>query len=192
MSNTVQLDTKKAFEKAQIKNTLEQMFALTLDQRVNRSIELKPHGIIPNSHFAAVSAEAHELYRDGHFYGTISLTQAVAEALAKFLCQKNGWKPKQSYKENIKQLKTKAKISPELATLFTKIWKGRNNYHHLNPGIEQDRQKLELLAKEKLTSLKSIEEELFAYTISEGKHIPKYPKYWDQKNGTVKVFLRFD
>lgn len=188
----IQSDTKKVFEKAQIKDALKQMFSLTLDQRVNRYIELKPHEIIPNSHFAAVSAEAHELYRDGHFYGTISLTQSVAEALVKFLCQKNGCKQNQNFKENVKQLKTRDKISLELATLFTKIWKGRNNYHHLNPGIEQDRQKLELLAKEKLTCLKSIEEELFAYRISEGKHIPKYPMYWDQKNGTTKVFLRFD
>ena len=87
--------TKKTVEKARIKDTLEQEFTLTLDQRVNRSLELKPHGIIPNSHFAAVSAESHDLYRDGHFYGTISLTQAVAEALARFLCQKNGWEPNQ-------------------------------------------------------------------------------------------------
>jgi len=192
MSDTIQSDTKKAFEKAQIKDTLEQMFTLTLDQRVNRSIESKPHGIIPNSHFAAVSAEAHELYRDGHFYGTISLTQAVAEALIRFLCQKNGWSPHQDYKKNIKQLKTRDKISLELATLFIKIWKGRNNYHHLNPGIEQDRQKLELLAKEKLTCLKNIEKELFAFTVNKGKLIPKYLNYWDQENGAVKVFLRFD
>jgi len=182
----------KAIEKARIKDTLEQIFTLTLDQRVYRSIEVKPHGIIPNLHFAAVSAEVYELYRDGHFYGTISLTQAVAEALARFLCQKNGSKVNQNYKENIKQLKKRAQISLELATIFTKIWKGRNNYHHLNPGIEQDRQKLELLAKEKLTCLKNIEKELFAFTVNKGKLIPKYPNYWDQKNGTVPVFLRFD
>jgi len=183
---------RKAVEKAQVKDTLEQVFKLTLDQRVDRYIELRPHGIIPNSHFAAVSAESHELYRDGHFYGTISLTQAVAEALIRFLCQKNGWGPNQNYKENLKQLKTRGKISLELATLFTKIWKDRNNYHHLNPGIEQDRQKLEILAKEKLLCLKKIEKELFAYTAKEGKLIPKYPKYWDQENGTVPAFLRFD
>ena len=40
--------------------------------------------------------------------------------------------------------------------------------------------------------LKSIEEELFAYTVNERKHTPKYPKYCDPKNGTVKVFLRID
>jgi hypothetical protein len=184
--------TKKLVEKAQAEDTLKQEFDLTLDQRVNRYLELKPHGIIPNSHFAAVSAECHSLYRDGHFYGTISLTQSVAEALVKFLCQRNGWKPNKDYEDNLKQLETRGKISQEFASLFTTVWKKRDNYHHLNLQIEQDRQKLELLAKEKLTDLRKIEQEFFAYTANKGKLIPKYPKYWDQKNGTVPVFLRFD
>lgn len=184
--------SKKLIDKAQIKDTLEQEFSLTLDRRIDRYLELRPHGIIPNSHFAAVSAEVHSLYRDGHFYGTISLAQAVAEALVRFICRKNGWDPKQDYKENVAQLKKRDKISSEFAVLFSKIWTGRNNYHHLNPGIEQDRQKLELLAKEKLEHLKRIEEDLFAYTARKGKLIPKNPKYWDRKGDKISVFLRFD
>lgn len=82
------LKTKKLVDKAQTADTLRQEFELTLEDRVNRYLELKPHGIIPNSHFAAVSAECHLLYRDGHFYGAVSLTLAVAEALVKFLCKK--------------------------------------------------------------------------------------------------------
>ena len=184
--------TKKIIEKAQAKDTLKQEFELTLDQRVKRYLELKPHGIVPNSHFAAVSAECHLLYRDGHYYGTISLVQAVAEALVKFLCQTNGWKPNKDFGENLKQLTTRGKLTDELAIWFSKIWQARDDYHHLNPQIEQDRQKLELLAKEKLVSLKRIEEELFAYSTREGKLIPKYPKYWDQKQSTTSVFLRLD
>ena len=179
-------------EKAQAEDTLKQEFALTLDQRVNRYIELKPHGIIPNSHFAAVSAECYSLYRDGHFYGTVSLAQSVADALVKFLCEKNGWKPNKDFEKNLQQLGTREQITCDLVSLFTEIWKSRNDYHHLNPKIEQDRQKLELLAKEKLADLRKIEQELFAYNVNEGKISPKYPKYWDQKNGTVPVFLRFD
>ena len=184
--------TKKLVEKARTEDTLKQEFALTLDQRVNRYLELRPHGVIPNSHFAAVSAECHSLYRDGHFYGTISLSQSVAEALVKFLCERNGWKSNKDFEKNLKQLETRGKISRELVSLFTVVWKNRDDYHHLNPQIEQDRQKLELLAKEKLTDVRKIEQELFAYTAKEGKLVPKYPKYWDQKDGTVPVFLRFD
>jgi hypothetical protein len=184
--------TKKLIEKAQIEDTLKQEFALTLEQRVKRYLELRPHGIIPNSHFAAVSAECHSLYRDGHFYGTISLAQSVAEALVKFLCERNGWKPNKDFEKNLKQLETRGKISQEIAYLFNEVWKSRDDYHHLNPQIEQDRQKLEVLAKEKLSNLRNIEQELFAYSANEGKIVPKYPKYWDQKNGTVPVFLRLD
>lgn len=132
--------TKKLVEKAQIRDTLKQEFEITLDQRVNRYFEVRPHGIIPNTHFAAVSAESHMLYRDGHYYGTISLVQSVTEALVKFLCQRNEWKPKKDFEENIKQLKNRGKIAQELVVLFTQIWNGRDDYHHLNQVIEQDRQ----------------------------------------------------
>lgn len=183
--------TKKLVEKAQIKDTLEQLFNLTLDQKVNRHLELRPHGIIPNSHFAAVSAECYSLYTDGHFYGTISLTQAVAEALLKFLCEKNELKVS-SPENNVGKLTKKGLISATLSILFSNIRKNRDDYHHLNPQIEQDRQKLESLAKEELTNLRDIEKELFAYSANEGKLIPKFPKYWDIDQGKVSVFLRFD
>lgn len=185
-------NTQRQVVKAQAEDTLKQEFNLMFDQRVKRYLELRPHGIIPNSHFAAVSAECYSLYRDGHFYGAISLSQSVSEALVKFLCNKNGWKPNKDFEENIKQLITRQKINQDLADIFTKLWEDRNDYHHLNPNIEQERQKLELLAKSKLTDLKNIESELFAYSANGGKIVPKYPKFWDISNGTVPVFLRFD
>lgn len=183
---------KQLVKQAQIKDTLTQEFRLSLDQRIARYLALKPHEIIPNSHFAAVSAECFLLYRDGHYYGTISLSQAVAEALVKFLCHVNNWKPDNEYEGNLRQLEKRGKITTELSKLFKEIWKGRDDYHHLNPKIEQDRQKLEVIAKEKLTNLKNIEKELFAYSINMGKLVPKYPKYWDRKQDTTSVFLRID
>jgi hypothetical protein len=169
--------TKELVEKAQIKDTLEQLFNLTLEQKINRQLELRPHGIIPNSHFAAVSAGCYSLYTDGHFYGTISLTQALAEALLRFLCEKNDLKVS-SPDNNVGKLKKKKLISTNLAILFNNIRKNRDDYHHLNPQIEQDRQKLATLAKEKLTNLRDIQKELFAYSVNEGKLIPRFPKYW--------------
>jgi len=182
----------KLVEREQLKDTLQQEFDFNLEQRVERYLELKPHGIIPNSHFATVSAECHLLYRDGHYYGTISLTQAVAEALVKFLCTINGWKPGKVFEDNLAQLEKRGKIVEDLKTKFLEIWQRRNDYHHLNQQVEQDKQKLEQLAKEKLSRLKQIEEELFAYSANNGKLVPKFPKYWDQKDGKTSVFLRFD
>lgn len=182
----------KLVEKAQLKDILKQEFESTIEQRVERYTDLKPHEIIPNSHFAAVSAECYLLYRDGHYYGTVSLVQSVAEALVKFLCKVNKWKPGEDFKSNLKKLKKRAQITEDLKVKFNKIWQQRNNYHHLNPQMEQDRQKLEQLAKDKLFRLKQIEEELFSYSTNNGKLVPKFPKYWDQKNGEALVFLRFD
>ena len=189
---TIDDKTKERVEKAQLKDTLQQEFDFSLEQRIERYLDLKPHGIIPNSHFAAVSAECHLLYRDGHYYGAVSLAQSVAEALVKFLCKVNGWKPNKDFEKNMQQLTTREKITNNLKTLFMNIWQQRDDYHHLNPQIEQDRRKLEALAKEKLSCLRRIEEELFAYSARDGKLIPKYPKYWDQKDRKVPVYLRLD
>jgi len=183
-------NTRAIVEKAQTKDSLEQEFQATLPQRVARYLDVKPHGIVPNTHFASVSAECFLLYRDGHYYGTISLVQAVAEALVKFLCESNGWSPKDDYDTNLKALLRRGKITDELSTFFTSIWKNRNDYHHLNPKIEQDRQKLEAMAKNKLNSLKKVEEEIFAFSTNQGKLVPKFPKYWTKTANSV--FLRLD
>lgn len=184
-------NTRKLVEIAQLKDTLQQEFEYSLPQRIDRYLNLKPHGIIPNSHFAVVSAECHLLYRDGHYYGTISLTQAVAEALLRFLCEKNELTLSSS-ENNVGKLQKKGIISADQAQSFGNIRKDRNDYHHLNPQIERDRQKLEQLAKEKLSCLKQIEEELFAYSANNGKLVPKFPKYWDQQGDKVSVYLRLD
>lgn len=184
--------TRKIVEKARILDSLKQEFEQTLDQRVNRYFEVKPHDIIPNSHFAAVSAECYLLYRDGHYYGAISLSQSVAEALVKFLCNKNGWKPKKDFEKNLTDLRKRNVLTNDLYKMFVKIWDHRNDYHHLNPQIEQDRKKLATLAKEKLTDLRDIEKEIFAFSSSSKGLVPKYRKYWDQSKNTIPVFLRLD
>jgi len=78
-------------------DSIEQEFEQTLSSRVQRYLKVKPHGIVPYTKFASVSAECALLFRDGHFYGCIALSQAVAEAIVRFLCQKNGWKPKKEF-----------------------------------------------------------------------------------------------
>lgn len=184
--------TKILLEKSKIKDSLQQEFNLTIEQRINRQLELRPHPIIPSTHFAKVSAECFNLYRDGHYYGTISLSQAVAEALVRFICQKNLMRASDDYEENIEVLKKRGLISDNLVVLFSQIWGERNDYHHLNPEIEQDRNKLELLAKEKLTNLKNIEEDLFGYMVNDGKIRPNHLKYWEQTAETIPTYIRFD
>jgi hypothetical protein len=187
------MDIQEVMQKAMIEDGIKQEFEQTLPSRVERYLKVKPHGIIPLTEFAPVSAECALLFRDGHFYGAIALSQAVAEAIAKFLCQKNGWKPKKSFEENIAKLETRQFIRKNIKEKFLSLWDKRDDYHHLNPTIETDRQKLEALAYDKLLLPKEIESEVFKFSIVDGRLVPENPKYWAiQSNGTVPVFLRLE
>jgi len=69
-------------------DSLKQEFEQTLLSRVQRYRKVNPHGVIPYTKFTPASAECTLLFRDGLFYGCIALTQAVTEAIVRFLCQR--------------------------------------------------------------------------------------------------------
>jgi len=172
-------------------DAIQQKDAQTLQIRAQRFLKVKPHGIVPDTPFAPVSDECISLFQDGHFYGCIALTQSVAEAIARFLCQKNSWEPDKSFEKNIKKLCVRKFISVGIKNNFLKLWGKRDDYHHLNPNIETDRFELEKAAYEKIRLLNQIESEIFKFSISKGKLIPDNKKYWDiNKDGTVPVFLK--
>ena len=182
----------EAIQRKQIEDSLRQDFEGLLSTRAARYLQVKPHPIIQNSHFAAASSECVFLYRDGHFYGCISLTQAVTEALVKFLCLKNSYKPTNNFESNVEKLYKRGFISEEMRELLYRIWKDRDDYHHLNPNVETERQRLEELAKEKLLLKDKIEGEIFAFRIVDGKILPIHPKYWDISDNQIDVFLRLE
>jgi hypothetical protein len=187
------MNNEEMIQKILTQDGIKQEFDQTLSARVERYLRVKPHGIIPLTEFAPVSAECALLFRDGHFYGSIALSQAVAEAIVKFLCHKNGWKPKKSFEENVAKLETRQFISKDIKDRFLSIWEKRDDYHHLNGTIETDRNKLEKYAYEKVYLLKEIESQVFKFSIIDGKLVPQNEKYWSlQPDGTVPVFLRLD
>lgn len=171
----------------QVEDSIKQEFEQTLADRAVRYLQVKPHQIVPYTHFSAASAECSLLFRDGHFYGCIALTQAVAEALVRFLCQRNSLKPAKDFKQNVDKLAGKL-ISDKLKQSLLKIWDKRNDYHHLNPNVKTDCQALEELAREKARLLAEVEREVFHFTFAEGKIIPEYPRYWNVN----QVFLRLE
>jgi len=61
-------------------------------ERIDRYLRAQHHGIVADTPFAPASAECIDLFRDGHFYGAISLCQAVGEALVRHMCRANRWK----------------------------------------------------------------------------------------------------
>lgn len=185
-------EIRRLIEEKETEESLRMEFEATLLERVSRYIEVKPHGISPNQHFAPVSGECAKLYRDGHFYGCIALTQAVAEALVRFLCERNSWNPAKRFEENVNNLRTRANHPPQLADQLLEIWQRRDDYHHLNPSIGKDQQQLQTLAKQKAGLLASVEREVFGFTVNEGKLVPRYPKYWDIEGDHARVFLRLE
>jgi hypothetical protein len=159
-------------------DSIKQEFEQTLSARAERYLKVKQPLAVPYTEFAPASAECAFLFRDGHYYGCISLSQAVAEAIARFLCHRNGWKPNKSFEKNVGTLKARQFISEAIYNKFLKIWETRNDYHHLNRNIETDRQNLESLAYEKIVLLKELESEVFQVTIVDGAIRPENMKYW--------------
>jgi len=172
------MDGQEMMQRVFTEDGIKQEFEQTLPSLIERYLKVKPHEIVSLAEFAPVSAECFLLFRDGHFYGSIALSQAVAESIARFLCQKNGWKPKKSYEKNVAKLETRQFISKNMKDKFLKLWENRDDYHHLNPTIETDREKLEALAYEKVLLLKEIESEVFKFSSVDGKLVPENRKYW--------------
>jgi len=181
-------------QQKKIEDSIKQETEQTLSLRAQRYLKVKPHEVVPNTQFAAVSAECTLLFRDGHYYGCITLTQSVAEAIVRFLCQKNSWEPEKNFENNINTLLIRNFISEKLKNKFLQIWENRNDYHHLKPKIEVQRTKLEEISYEKVLLLKEIESEIFKFSLNkDGKLIPENKKYWElSENGTIPSFLKLE
>lgn len=175
----------------QAEDAIRQEFEQTLSGRAVRYLQVKPHGIIPYKHFSVASTECSLLFRDGHFYGCIAVTQAVAEAIVRFLSETNFKNHENVFEKNVKTLSKRGFISDKLKESFLEVWKMRDDYHHLNSNVETDRQALEELARKKTRLLAEIESEIFHFTVvDDGKIIPEQPKYWKASGNQVEVFLR--
>lgn len=182
------MDEKTVYElvqKREIEDSLKQEFEQSLSDRVARYWQVKPHLIVPNTPFSAPLGECSLLFRDGHFYGCITLTQAVTEALVRLIYQENCGNPSKEFKKNVKKLSERNFISNKLEKTLLKIWQKRNNYHHLNHKVEKDRQVLEELAREKTRLLVEVVSEIFRFTVVNGKLIPEQPKYWYTNDNKV-------
>jgi len=67
----------------------------------------------------------------------------------------------------------------------------RNTFHHLNRDIPVKNEDLEKRAEECVNALFEIESELFAYSSTDGKIIPKNVAYWPKADEDhLEVFLR--
>jgi hypothetical protein len=160
--------------------------------RADRAARTAVHGVIPNHFFSAASSECRDVFIDGHYYGCISLAQAVAEGLSNYLGRLHKVGAKNDPRQRVHRLRTNGVISPEALSAFLRIWgNDRNTFHHLNQDVPTDHTELGRRAEECVQSLLAIESELFAYEINEGRLVPKNSIYWPKSDAEhVDVFLR--
>jgi len=186
-------EVRETIRRAELEHTLKADCLGTISERVSRYLELNFIEVTPNANWAFISAECTLLYRDGYFFACIALCQAVAEAIVRDLCKTNRLKVTKSFDTNINRLCSQKEISNECKEALETIWKGRNDYHHLNPNVPTQRTKLQAIAKSKMIALGAVESEVFAFEWVGGAIKPKYPKYWTETNdGLLSVFLRLE
>ena len=163
-----------------------------LSGRAERAARTKVHGVIPNHFFSRASSECRDLFIDGHYYGCISLAQAVAEGLSTYLGRLHQPGARKDPQQRVQRLKTSGAITDSAMKAFLLIWgTDRNTFHHLNDDVQTDYGELERRAESCVQALLVIESELFAFTIIDGRIVPTHPIYWPRTDPEhIGVFLR--
>lgn len=192
-------DIQKAIKMQQVKEAIISDFNSSVDQRVDRYIEIGHQWIIGNHHFAAASAECINLYRDGHFIAAVMMSHSINEGIIVFIAGRIGLNKNKgdggakSIEDLINELEQNRTISKSCADSARGIYGSyRNDVHHMNPkvsGID-----FPSLARDNLRRLAVIEGEIFGADITpDGKLKPRMPRFWDlNADGTVSAFLRLE
>lgn len=182
-----------------IESLLRSEFEASLPGRVDRYARSRVHPIIPNDFFAAASSECRNLFVAGDFYGCITLAQSVGEGLARFLAEKNGLPVAKEYAAQVNILQ-KDRSSPVISPAAFQAFRSlhghpsgdRNDFHHLNADVEQDRLELDARAAACIECLYTIESEVFAVDVIDGMINPRHAKYWPSDGSdSIAVFARF-
>lgn len=173
-----------------IENHLRRKFEADFQARVRRTQELSYLRVIGGHYFAAASSQCLELYHDGYMLGCIMCSQALLEAVLKFVAQRNRMEyKKKEVKDLIRDLEAQKILNDKALNAAKLAWRYRNDFHHLNPGVSVI--DLETKAKECVEATCTLEEEIFGASFVAGALIPRNPIYWDiHSDGTVPVYLR--
>jgi hypothetical protein len=158
---------------------LERIDEARFQGRAERAARSIIHGIIPQHFFSAASSECRELFVDGHFYGCISLAQAVAEGLTRFLGRFHQIGARKNPLLRSSKLYDAGIISQEALQALKRIrGNDRDIFHHMNDNIPTDSKVLEARAEECVDALYTVESEVFEFQTRDGTIVPKNPQYW--------------
>jgi hypothetical protein len=193
-------ESMKKDEREFIKQGVEDQHKRNLRDKQARALRFIPQQFAPAHYFAQAVVECRDMYVDGHFYGCITLAQAVAEAIARFVTTQHpelNVAPTSDFGVLVSALHRKEPvISNSAHAAFKQIWgqrKGkndRNDYHHLTDAIELDSYKLEVRARQCLRALREIEKNIFGYTFKDGMIVVEKPKYWKLNGDHAHVMVR--
>jgi hypothetical protein len=192
---------EKEIKKIIVRQNLQSEFNGTIDQRVERYLEIDHQEMIGAHHFASTSSECIGIYTDGRFISAVMVSQAVNEGIVRFIAERNNIafhsdsdKSKtKSIPEITDEFEQKNIITHACAEASRNIYGSfRNDVHHMNPKVAEIETHFRDLAKLNLQHLAKIEKEIFGFNIaSDGSFILQQPKYWDcNKDGKVAAYLR--
>lgn len=192
---------EKEIKKITVRQDLQSEFNGTIDQRVERYLEIDHQNIIGNHHFASASSECIGLYTNGHFLSAVMVSQAVNEGIVRFIAERNNIAlhpdsdkgETKSVSDIIEELEQKNIITHDCAEASRNIYGSfRNDIHHMNPKVAEIPIHFRDLSKRNLQCLVKIEKEIFGAKFApDGSLIMQQPKYWDcNKDGKVAVYLR--
>lgn len=182
----------KRDERQHMEGIMRTYFDVSLKFRLDRHERIPARRVIPGQHFAAVASQCREMYVDGYFFGCISGIQAVAEAIARLIAEKNGITIRNNHLATIGVLQQPKHriISPEAFADFRLIHRDRNDYHHLDDDLERNRHKLQARAEECLLAMRRIQDEVFAFDVENGYIKPKHPDYWPAVTEGYYVYMQ--
>ena len=173
------------------KQQMVRVLQAELPHRFERAARVKLQQVIPHHWFSAAASECARMFIAGFFYGCITVAQAYIEALSKYLAEFHGLRVGKDTEERCRRLHKAGVISADALAAALSVFSDRNDYHHLNKDVEQEYQKLSERAEECVNHLHTLESEVFAYTMGEGKVIVKEPKYWPPGgDGLIQGYLR--
>ena len=125
-----------------LKDNLMATYNSSIDERVDRYLDVGHHWIIGNHHFAQASSECINFYRDGHFIAAVMMSHSINEGIIVFVTErvsmpryKSDGKSK-SIEGLISELECQKTISKSCADAARGIYGSyRNDIHHMNPRV---------------------------------------------------------
>ena len=83
------MNHSERIRRIQLKDEIQSQCIGSIEEKVNRYLEIEHQEIIGGHYFAPASTECIYLYRDGYFIGTVIMSHAINEGIINFVSTRN-------------------------------------------------------------------------------------------------------